>query len=281
MRLIKSLNSRTDDTVKYQFVTKDNHMIEACVVFFDLEKASVNICVSNQVGCMCQCAFCATGSRGFVRNLNVDEIKFQVESILSQLSYKKNDYYFEITYMGTGEPLYNFENVINSAKVFSSHYSNLVRINISTVFPDIYNNYQLIQDVQCPVHFQYSMHFCTDNMREKYIGKHLLPISRALKELERISTKYDDKFCVNYILFQDLNDSIVDAQELINLLKPFNAYLKISEYCPIDNGILKKSNNKDSFISRIKNSHIQYKTFTSKGIDIKAACGHLISDVFF
>ena len=281
MKKLEILKSEIDETLKYKFITDDNYIIEACVLFFWDEKATVNICVSSQVGCMSNCSFCITGKKRFVRNLKKEEIIEQVKLVFSNAPQLENEF-FEITYMGTGEPLYNIDEVLGSIKFFEDNYDKLQRINVSTIMPNtdrvFKNNFQTTY----PLHFQYSLHFLTDELRGKYFGTKLIPIIESIQYLDDLSKSNGERFCVNYILFKGINDSITDAKKLVELLADKNAYVKISKYTPVScNKILEPSNNTKNFTKILDEANVIWKTFESKGDDIKASCGHLLSDVDF
>lgn len=279
--IVKSCyKSLIDETLKFQIQTKDGYVIEACVVFFPEKPAPINICISSQIGCECSCSFCVTGNKRFVRNLSSEEIEEQ----LSLIFYENQEllkHRFEITYMGTGEPLLNWDQVYLSAKSFSTKYSKLCRINISSIFPKICLPIEKIFYLNTPVHFQFSMHFLTDELRRKYFRRELPSINSVLERLNEIYRLQKSFYCVNYILFELINDSQKDAEMLAAMIQPLPAYLKISKYCPIEGSSLRPSSNYENFISLLKQKGIQCKSFESKGIDIRAACGHLLSDIQF
>lgn len=281
MKILEILKSGIDETIKYKFVTDDNYIIESCVLFFFEEKATINICVSTQVGCISNCSFCVTGKKRFVRNLKKEEIIEQVELVFQNTSSIK-DKLFEITYMGTGEPLYNIDEVLESIEILKNKYQNLHRINISTIFPYIERIFDNDAMKKSKAHFQYSLHFLADDLREKYFGTKLLPIKESLQYLNNLSEISGEKFCVNYLLFKDINDSIEDAKKLVELVSNKHAYIKISKYCPISNNkTLEPSDKFEDFTKVLNNSNVIWKSFESKGVDIKASCGHLLSDVEF
>lgn len=280
MQLKSYYESLTDGTLKFQFLTSDNYIIESCVVFFWEKSSPINICVSSQVGCECSCSFCVTGYKRFVRNLSSSEIEKQVALIFEHSAHLRQ-YQFEITYMGTGEPLLNKENVFSSAKSFSNNYLHLTRINISSIFPNININPDDILTVDRPVHFQYSLHFVSDDLRLKYFRKKLVPISTVLKKLNQLHDMAGASFCLNYILFGGINDQSQDAKALIELIYGLPTYIKISKYCPISFSNLKTSCNFDKFTQALDLGGVHWKAFESKGTDIHAACGHLLSDIQF
>ncbi len=273
-------HSAIDGTLKYQILTVDGHLIEACVVFFWEKSAPVNICISSQIGCECTCSFCVTGYKRFVRNLSSEEIVDQLDVIFNNNPDLLNSN-FEITYMGTGEPLQNWDNVISSAISFSEKYNQLHRINISSIFPTIDLPLENILSIKTPVHFQYSLHFVTDEQRKIFFRRKLPSIKSVLNQLNRIYEMTNNPYCVNYILFDSINDRQEDAEALITIIKPLPAYLKISKYCPIGFSALKASANYEGFVSILNSEGVNWKSFESKGVDIHAACGHLLSDIQF
>lgn len=280
MKIIKEFKSRIDNTLKYQFETMDERIIEACVVFFKEKEATINICISTQLGCECSCMFCATGHKRFIRNLTSLEIQEQVNLILDYKEEFKNQK-FEITYMGTGEPLKNKENMLSSARYFATTYATLTRINISSIFESLNLTINELRDIPKPIHFQYSLHFCDDETRYIYFRKNLAPICQALAFLDNIADYYGKPYCINYILFENINDDLQSAQNLIQLVQTHNAYLKISEFSPISMCTLRPSSNNIQFIRELNKSDIPWKLFTSHGSDIHAACGHLLTNVEF
>ena len=96
-----------------------------------------------------------------------------------------------------------------------------------------------------------------------------------------VSSQVGCMFCINYLLFDGINDTIDDARRLIKFCKSLNAYIKISEYCPIKHSSLKPSKNFYKFVGILDDEHITWKSFQSKGADIKASCGHLLSEIEF
>lgn len=280
MKIFSSFRSSFDDTIKYQMQTTDGYTIEACVIFFWDKVSPINICISSQVGCECKCSFCITGHKKYIRNLSSEEILDQV-NLIFQHSPELRSHCFEITYMGTGEPLLNMSAMFASAQLIADRYPLLSRVNISSIFPHNDVPIQELKNLSCPIHFQYSLHFLTDDLRTHYFRRKLAPIKDTLSLLTKISIATNKKFCINYILFEGINDSINDAQSLVKLVAHLPAYIKISKYCPIPNSNLLPSHNFTSFTEVLALSNIEWKQFESKGTDIHAACGHLLSDVQF
>ena len=280
MIIRKFYESSFDGTLKYQILTYDNYIIEACVVFFWEKKSPINICISSQVGCECTCSFCVTGNKKFIRNLLSQEIVNQITLIFND----KPDllkYDFEITYMGTGEPLQNWVNVLSSARFLSEKYQGLKQINISSIFPRLDLPLKEIFNIRVPIRFQFSLHFISDELRLKYFRRKLPSIELVLELLNSIYKGSNNLYCINYILFDKINDQYDDAKALARMVQKLPAYLKISQYCPIECCELMPSQNYTQFVSILSSENIKWKSFKSKGIDIQAACGHLLSDIQF
>jgi len=274
-----------DKTRKYRFRTDQGDLFEAATVFFnDIDNAPVNICISSQIGCNFSCSFCVCGNKKFIRNLTVDEIIQQISLIFeNDRNLSKNK--FEVTYMGSGDPLDNFDAVIESM-LHIPNYQNLSRINISTIVPSINKEKSMLSKVTKKIHLQFSLNFVNDALRLNYLkNKNLPSIEESLNFIDDLAHIINDNPCINYILFDNINDSIKDAKLLCEYANKINAYLKISEYVPIINAPnkfkLKPSLNGDAFCAEIVKQNVMHKKFKSKGIDIYAACGHFLSDVEF
>lgn len=280
---IHNVTISKDKTKKISLLTKDNFIIEACVVFFEHREAKAVICVSSQIGCTCNCCFCVCGNKRFIRNLTKNEIYEQLLLILKEDHELLSKVKIEITFMGTGEPLCNFENVKLSAEKMSANIINLYKINISTILPTISIPIEKIAKLNNRTHLQFSMHFVDDIRRKKFFRKDLPTIESSLKYLDDLCNFINDTYCINYILFDEINDSKEDALNLCEIVSHHNAYLKVSEYTPLamDCCSLRPSLHKSEFIRVVKSNNIEYKEFQSKGVDIHAACGHLLEDIDF
>lgn len=280
MNILNVIKSN-DSTKKYFFDTVDgcdNH-IEACLL--NLERHGHIICISSQIGCSRKCLFCAAGHKKFLRNLYVEEIIDQVKLIVDDNYALKNEN-FQITYMGSGEPFENIDNVFESIDYFRTKYSNLQKINISTIFPkSICEKSHLIkwEKYKDFLHFQFSMHFSNDYDRRKYFQSELPSILESINCLNNISYQINDTYRINYILFDGINDGIKQIYELNNIMnKTNNAVLKISQMCAISDSPLKPSNKFAIFVNELKKYNYQYEIFQSDGTDINAGCGQFYND---
>lgn len=280
MKIIKSIISN-DNTKKYYFrsLESDSHHIEACLL--NLQKYGYIICVSTQIGCSQKCEFCAASSCGLVRNLSSQEIQAQVELIIND-NPKINFANFQITYMGSGEPLSNLNNVFDSIDKLRKKFIDLGKVNISTTFPlsaktelekiDWGKYYNFL-------HFQYSLHFTNDERRHNFISNNLMDISAAIDCLNYISNLVNDVYKINYIPFNNLNDDEKNANDLIEILKTAkHANLKISEMSQIHESILMPSQSFDVFCAYLQTRTNNVEIFSSDGTDINAGCGQFYNE---
>jgi 23S rRNA (adenine2503-C2)-methyltransferase len=268
-----------DGTIKYYFTNGEkDFQIESCLL--NLKKYEPNgniVCISSQLGCSQNCAFCAAGIREFRRNLTKTEILEQVLLIIKDLPMRFINP-FQITYMGAGEPFCNIRNVLESAHYLIDNFDNISKINISTTLPTTSINIENFNFLKNRLHLQYSLHFVNENLRIKYLNVNLPTIEESLNYLDILSNYVNDKYSINYLLFDNINDSENDAKQLVNILKNRNVFLKISEPCEITSSIFKPSTKLNNFIDIIKLSNIQYEIFISDGQDVNAGCGQFYND---
>lgn len=270
-----------DNTKKY-FINAGEECkthIEACLL--NLPKYGYIICVSSQIGCSQNCMFCAAGNNGFLRNLTALEIEEQIRLIVENTPELKHNS-FQVTYMGSGEPLCNYKNVFYSINSIRKRYSNLCKVNISTTCPICAK--ECFESIQWEkykdfLHFQYSLHFPNDKARYKYLCPHLMKISDAIRSFNHICSLINDIYKINYIPFNALNDddeSIIELTQIMSTTK--NAVLKLSEMCEIRESSLLPTQNFEAFSIKVKERIREIETFKSEGIDINAGCGQFYNE---
>lgn len=261
-----------DKTEKFLFSLEDKALIEAVLIY---ERERVTLCLSSQVGCKFNCKFCLSGQSGFNRNLKASEIINQYLAVSDSLTSKKVT---NIVFMGVGEPLDNFDNLIKAIKILVDHNGLMLaqcRISISTcgLAPEI----EKLADLKLGVKLSISLHAPTDEVRDK-----IMPVNKKypLKELVR-SVKYfaaqaKRSIIIEYVLIDGLNVSKDLAIKLVNLLKGIDYKLNLIPY--------NKSSDKfqkpdvaaiEDFKNELTHRKIFYTIRKSKGDDISAACGQL------
>lgn len=267
----------TDGTIKTRLKTYDGHLIES--VLIPTEKRQT-VCVSSQVGCSLSCKFCATGYMSRKRNLNFDEIVDQVVLVNQQSErvYEKN--LTNIVFMGMGEPLLNYKNVLKAVERITSPDGlgmSPRRITVSTA--GVAKMIKQLGDDEVKFKLALSLHAPTDKKRNE-----IMPINETnnlaalIEALNYFYQKTGNEITFEYILFKNFNDTLQDAQDLVKLYRKVPADLvNIIEYNPINEARFVKPDEKatENFMSYLSKNKVNAKLRRSRGKDIDAACGQL------
>ena len=268
----------SDGTIKYSLKLYDNKLVEGVLI---PSKKRLTACISSQVGCSLSCTFCATGTLKLERNLNYAEIYDQIFILNEEALLNFGKPLSNIVYMGMGEPLLNYENLLKSIELVSSKTGLSMspkRITVSTA--GIAKMIKKLADDDVRFNLAISLHTSDDKKREE-----IMPINKSinLEELKE-SIKYffektGTRITYEYILFKDINDSLDDAHELVKFCKSTPCKVNLIEYNSVDNIPFKKaSNNKtEKFINFLNEKNVIVNLRRSKGKDINAACGQLVN----
>ncbi len=223
-----------DGTLKTRFKTFDDHMIEGVLIPTALRKTA---CVSSQIGCSLSCKFCATGTMSRKRNLTFDEIYDQVVYILQQSEATYDKHLSNIVFMGMGEPLMNYHNLLKAIEKITSPDGlgmSAKRITVSTA--GIVKQIRQLGDDNVKFKLALSLHAANDKKRNE-----LMPINESnnikalIEALNYFYKKTGTEVTFEYILFKDFNDSEKDAEELTKLYRQVPADLiNVIEYNPVD-----------------------------------------------
>jgi 23S rRNA (adenine2503-C2)-methyltransferase len=265
-----------DKTIKCVFKLFDSNVIESVLI---PANDRMTACVSSQVGCSLSCKFCATGKLERVRNLTPGEIYDQVVEIgrLSDSHYQTN--LTNIVFMGMGEPLLNYSNVIRAIEMITSpdglHMSPR-RITVSTA--GIAKMIRKMGDDEVKFNLALSLHAANDDKRSG-----IMPINEhnsldVLREaLIHFHQKTGTRVTYEYIVFRDFNDEITDARELAQFCKHVPCKVNLIEYNPIDGGDYKnaREDKLEKFRQFLESRNIIVNVRRSRGKDIDAACGQL------
>ncbi|HET6243264.1 MAG: 23S rRNA (adenine(2503)-C(2))-methyltransferase RlmN [Bacteroidetes bacterium] len=265
-----------DGTIKNAFKLFDGNVVEGVLI---PTKNRMTACISSQVGCSLTCKFCATGRLDRLRNLNADEIYDQVVLIRNQAEENYNLPLTNIVYMGMGEPLLNYRNVLESVeKITSPEGLNISaqRITISTA--GIAKMIKKLGDDQVKFNLALSLHAANDEKRSK-----IMPINEqnsidALAEaLKYFYEKTNTRVTYEYIIFKDFNDTLQDARELAAFCKHIPCKVNIIEYNSIDDGEFQQTTDSrlKSFVEYLEKHRVIVNVRRSRGKDIDAACGQL------
>lgn len=274
---IDTVQHSDDGTIKSRFKTHDGHLIEGVLI---PTASRFTACVSSQIGCSLSCKFCATGYMDRKRNLDFDEIYDQV-AIINQQSEKANGKKLSnIVFMGMGEPLLNYKNVLRSIeKIISSDGMAMSpkRITVSTA--GVAKGIRQLGDDKVKFKLALSLHAATDAKRHE-----IMPINDTnniqslIDALNYFYKQTKNEITFEYILFKNFNDSFKDADDLIKLYRQVPADLiNIIEYNPIDFAKYEKPEEEkvEAFIAYLGKHKVNARLRRSRGKDIDAACGQL------
>jgi len=266
-----------DGTIKSRFTTYDHHKIEGVLIPTEERKTA---CVSSQIGCSLSCKFCATGYMDRKRNLTYDEIYDQVVLLNQQSEKGYGKKLTNIVFMGMGEPLLNYSNVLKSVERISAEDGlgmSPRRITVSTA--GVAKMIRKLGDDKVRFKLALSLHAANDKKRNE-----IMPINETnnIKELvEALNYFYkqtDNEITFEYILFKDFNDSQEDADELVKIFRQVPADLvNIIEYNNIEQFRFTKPDEDkvDDFMRYLNSKRVNAHLRRSRGKDIDAACGQL------
>lgn len=267
-----------DGTIKYSLQLHDKLLVEGVII---PSKNRLTACVSSQVGCSLACEFCATGTMKLDRNLSASEIYDQVFILNEEAISNFGKPLSNIVYMGMGEPLLNYKALLGSIKFITTEQGlgmSPKRITVSTA--GIAKMIMKLADDDVRFNLAISLHTASNSKRDI-----LMPLNQKIKleELRQSVQYFYDKtgsrITYEYILFKDLNDSLEDAQKLVQFAKASTCKINLIEYNTVDNLPYKKSSNKvtENFIKFLEEKKLIVNLRRSKGKDIAAACGQLVN----
>ena len=262
----------SDGTKKYLFDVLDGNAIETVLMEYNSWKT---ICVSSQIGCKMGCKFCASTGIPFVRNLTSGEIVEQILAVEQDIQ----DRISNVVFMGIGEPLDNYENVIKAIKIINNPKginigARHISVSTSGLVPRIYDLAN--ENIQCTLSI--SLHATTDEKRSSMMPinnrYNIAELMQACRDYIKITNK---RISFEYALAKDNNDNLEDAKELVNLLKGMICHVNLIPINKIENGKFTKSSNENIIKFRdYLNEHGIVATIRRElGSDIDAACGQL------
>ena len=267
----------SDGTTKVLLRLEDGQLIES--VFIPDTPANT-FCLSTQVGCAMKCGFCLTGKMGIIRNLTAGEIAGQVRVLVRELNMLQAR--FNIVLMGMGEPLHNYDAVMKALRILADEHGLAVnprRVTLSTV--GVLPALERLATEPLMPNLAISLHATTEDQRD-----HLVPINRkyGLKELldacRRFPVKRRERITFEYVMLKDVNDSDDDARRLVRLLNgikakvnllPLNEAAGIPYERPSDARV-------NRFAQIVAERGLTVSVRKSRGRDIRAACGQLITE---
>lgn len=269
------INREVDiDTEKYLFELQDKEHIEAVLMRHDY---GLSVCVSSQVGCNMGCRFCESGRLKKVRNLFSYEMVGQILKIEAEIQERISS----VVIMGIGEPLDNFEQVMDFIKIINDAKGISIgarHITLSTC--GLIHKIRELQQCGLQINLAISLHASNDVLRNQ-----LMPVNKAypLKELLNTLKEYihvtNRRVTIEYILLQNVNDSVENARELATIIRGMNVYVNLIPYNETNHLEFKKSEKKsiDLFYDTLKKEKINVTVRREFGSKISAACGQLRS----
>lgn len=281
-QVIKIRQSKLDDTVKYLLCLSDGNTIETVRMSY-LSKGTRDrhtVCVSSQVGCSMGCLFCATGLSGWKRNLTTGEILAQV--LLAQRELKRsypNDNITNVVFMGMGEPLLNYDNVLKAIRLLNEPSGlniGMRKISLSTcgLVPKIYR----LAEERLAIVLAISLHAPTNELRNRLVPVNKkYPIETLLEACQYYIDTTGRRITFEYALIEGINDSIEHAKQLIGILGRIKANINLIPLNPVDGTGLKRSSGSQikRFLYVLQQAGIESTFREEKGSDIEAACGQL------
>ncbi len=275
---VKKIETSADGSRKYLFELQDLNLIESVLI---PEKNHYTLCVSSQVGCAQGCRFCSTSQNGLIRNLSRGELIAQVRDLirLVDLDHQDSRRLSNIVFMGMGEPLLNYKNLVSALQTIICNKSGLKvsarRITVSTagVVPKL-----MALGHDTPVNPAISLN-ATDNDTRSFLMpiNRKYPLEKVLEACHSYPLRHHGMMTVEYILIKGINDSRDDANRLSKLLKPIRAKINLIPFNEFDGCELRRPD--ESVILKFQKILMDQNYTTiirqSKGSDISAACGQL------
>lgn len=269
---IKHKQVSVDGTIKYLLEYPDGNCVETVLMRFD-NRANLTACVSSQVGCACNCKFCATAKLGFIRNLTPVEIIEQVLTIQRDTGLKVTN----IVFMGQGEPLLNLDNVLKAIDIFNKDFViGIRRLTVSTcgIIPQI--NKLAALDFQPTLAI--SLHAPNHALRSELMPiENKYNLDELMKALKDYVGETGRRITIEYTLIKGFNDTTECAKELAKLLIGLKANINLIIYNPNDKDTFEKPTKESiqKFKYILEQSGKKVTTRLERGSDIDAACGQL------
>ena len=275
LKISRKLTDPVDGTIKYLFELGDGLAIES-VLLFDDDRTT--LCASTQVGCALACQFCATGAIGFTRNLSAAENVDQVNT-----AEKDGKAVSNVVFMGMGEPLLNYVNVLKAVKILNDKNGKGIgirRLTISTC--GITEGIAKLAGEKIRPRLAVSLNATNDDLRRKLmpIAKKY-PLPKLLDCLKSYQYSTGQRITFEYVLIDGVNDSDTDAKAFAGIAKKFFCNVNLIEFNPHPGCLFKPSSRRriESFSKILTGAGAKNVIRLKKGASIKAACGQLGSDL--
>jgi len=273
---VDTLQRSEDGTVKNAVRLHDDLIVESVLIPTETRTPA---CVSSQVGCSLDCNFCATARLKRMRNLEPGEIYDQVAAIDNESRLYYDRPLSNIVFMGMGEPLMNYPNVMKAIDMITSNEGlgmSPKRITVST--SGIPKMIKKMADDEVKFKLAVSLHSAVEEIRNEIMPfTKNFPLTDLRESLEYWYRKTKSKITYEYVVWKGINDDKKSIDALVKFCKYVPCKVNLIEYNPIDDGMFQQASNEaiDSYISALTKSNIVAKVRRSRGKDIDAACGQL------
>ncbi len=282
LKIIGKKTSADKAAIKYAMELADGNIVETVKIYDNNELDKYSVCVSTQVGCPVNCVFCQTAKMGFIRNLSAAEITAQILETAFDDDKFEPEGLSNIVYMGMGEPLLNYDNVLKSIKIINSPDAlniSMRKITVSTagIVPAI----KKLAAENIPVTLAVSLHAPCDELRNKLVPLNkkynIKTIVETIKEYTHITGR---RVTIEYVIIDGINDKKNDALKMAELFKNTLCHVNLIPLNAAENNYRPPSKKKIfEFKNTLLNSGINATIRNSKGQDISAACGMLYKEI--
>ena len=273
---VDTIQRSEDGTVKNAVRLHDDLIVESVLI---PTKTRTTACVSSQVGCSLDCNFCATARLKRMRNLNPDEIYDQVAAIDNESRLYFDRPLSNIVFMGMGEPLMNYPNVMKSIEMITSKEGlgmSPKRITVST--SGVSKMIKKMADDETKVKLAVSLHSGIEEIRNKIMPfTKNFPLTELREALEYWYKKTKSAITYEYVVWKGINDDKASIDALVKFCKYVPCKVNLIEYNPIDDGEFQQASEQatNDYITALEKNKIIVKVRRSRGKDIDAACGQL------
>jgi 23S rRNA (adenine2503-C2)-methyltransferase len=265
-----------DGTIKMSFRLFDGHIIEGVLI---PSGTRMTACISSQVGCNLACKFCATGLIRYVRNLFFDEIFDQVAIIRETAMAEYKQPLSHIVYMGMGEPMLNYHNVLKSAERISAEDGlgmSPQRITVSTV--GVAPMIRQLGDDKVRFNLALSLHSAMNEKRNQIVPYNLRnTLEDLIEAVKYFHEQTHTRITLEYVMLKGFNDNMTDARALAEFCKNFPVKINLIQYNPVENVPYEDSGEERTraFSDFLEQKNLVVNIRRSRGKDIDAACGQL------
>ncbi len=273
---VDQMQRSNDGTIKNAVQLHDDLIVESVLI---PTKTRTTACVSSQVGCSLDCRFCATARLKRMRNLNPDEIYDQVVAIDNQSRFYFDRPLSNIVFMGMGEPLMNYNNVLKAIEKITSPEGlgmSPKRITVST--SGVPKMIKKMADEEVKFNLAVSLHSAVDQVRTSIMPFNTtFPLTDLREALQYWYQKTKKRITYEYVVWEGINDTQKDVDALVKFCRFAPSKINLIEYNPIDDGEFTQASEEaiQSYVSTLERNNITVTIRRSRGKDIDAACGQL------